>query len=277
VQGGFCPFCPENVERVTPKFPQDVVPEGRMRRGEAVLFPNLSPYAEFSAVTVVCADHSPTLGELTPEKVADAVRLSLDFLATVCRGRPDLHPFVCWNYLPPAGASQPHPHLQPFASTVPGNALGAELRAERAYREEEGRSFWADLLKEEKVCGERYLGRIGGTEWVVAFRPRGALGEVIGLFPEGQSLVYLGEELVRDVAVGLTRLFAFMQASNLFSFNLVLYQGGEGARLRFIPRFYIQPALHASDVNFLLMGCGEPLAVITPEDVAARIRPFFNS
>ena len=39
IQGGSCPFCPENVERLTPKFPENVVPGGRLRKGEAVVFP----------------------------------------------------------------------------------------------------------------------------------------------------------------------------------------------------------------------------------------------
>ena len=43
-----CPFCPGKVESITPRFPEEVVPGGRMRRGEAVLFPNLFPYDDAS-------------------------------------------------------------------------------------------------------------------------------------------------------------------------------------------------------------------------------------
>ncbi len=36
-----CPFCPDRLERMTPMFPPAVWPEGRIRSGGAVGFPNL--------------------------------------------------------------------------------------------------------------------------------------------------------------------------------------------------------------------------------------------
>ena len=50
-----CPFCPERVMDVTPQLPKTAAPSGRIRRGEAVLFPNISPYDRSSVVTVLPA------------------------------------------------------------------------------------------------------------------------------------------------------------------------------------------------------------------------------
>jgi len=36
-----CVFCPEQIEQKTPIFPKTICPEGRIRRGETVVFPNL--------------------------------------------------------------------------------------------------------------------------------------------------------------------------------------------------------------------------------------------
>ncbi|MBS7288886.1 MAG: hypothetical protein KIH01_09180, partial [Candidatus Freyarchaeota archaeon] len=36
-----CPFCPQNIEKMTPKFPEDYVRGGRIKRGRATIFPNL--------------------------------------------------------------------------------------------------------------------------------------------------------------------------------------------------------------------------------------------
>ncbi len=47
---GFCPFCREQKNRATPKFTPEVLPEGRLARGEALLVPNLFPYDIYSAV-----------------------------------------------------------------------------------------------------------------------------------------------------------------------------------------------------------------------------------
>ena len=39
-----CPFCPGRVLEVTPRFPPQLVAEGRLTRGDLVLFPNQAPY-----------------------------------------------------------------------------------------------------------------------------------------------------------------------------------------------------------------------------------------
>ena len=62
-----CPFCGDRLEARTPRFPADLHPEGRMRRGQAVLFPNLFAYSRFSAVSVYSPDlHYLPLGQMTP-------------------------------------------------------------------------------------------------------------------------------------------------------------------------------------------------------------------
>jgi hypothetical protein len=52
-----CPFCPHSREQVTPKFLPDLIPEGRLGRGEALVIPNIAPYDSISAVTVVTRQH----------------------------------------------------------------------------------------------------------------------------------------------------------------------------------------------------------------------------
>ena len=41
---------------MTPRLRDEIAPEGRIRRGEAVLFPNLLPYAKHSSVSVYGPD-----------------------------------------------------------------------------------------------------------------------------------------------------------------------------------------------------------------------------
>lgn len=273
--GHFCPFCPENVERVTPQFPPEICPEGRLRRGEALAFPNLSPYDRHSALTVVTRAHFPLPHEFSATQLADAFQLSQDYLGRVLAQEPDLHPLVTWNYLPPAGSSQIHPHLQVFATAAPGNAPLAEWRAEEAYRQAHAADFWSALLEEEKKRGERYLGRLGETEWLIAFRPYGVLGDVLALFPEGVLLPHVPRDLFLTLAAGLERLFRFFRDAHLVSFNLALYQSPRRLRLRFIPRLYLHQAIHTSDINHLQMLLAEPIAMVPPEEMAARIRPYF--
>ena len=43
----FCPFCPDNINAVTPEFPPTIVPEGRIRFGKATVLPNAFPYSRY--------------------------------------------------------------------------------------------------------------------------------------------------------------------------------------------------------------------------------------
>ena len=52
-----CFFCPENIEKATPKFPPEILPEGRLQRGEACLFPNMLAMAKLTAVVTLSKRH----------------------------------------------------------------------------------------------------------------------------------------------------------------------------------------------------------------------------
>jgi UDPglucose--hexose-1-phosphate uridylyltransferase len=69
---GDCPFCLERLEAATPKLAPEISREGRLRRGEAVLFPNLLAYAKHSSVSVYSPRrHLLPLADLTARLVAD--------------------------------------------------------------------------------------------------------------------------------------------------------------------------------------------------------------
>ena len=102
----------------------DLVPEGRVQRGEAVVFPNLSPYDEHSAVAVMCREHFISPSGFTPGILSDAFRACIDYFDHFAHFPGTDFPLVCWNYMPAAGSSQVHPHLQVYATDVPGNSWG---------------------------------------------------------------------------------------------------------------------------------------------------------
>ena len=108
-----CFFCGESVTNSTPKYPSALVPEGRIRSGEAILFPNLFSIAKYHAITALSRAHFLALSEFTPAVVADGLSVNQEFLNAVYRDDTSV-PFtiVCANYLFPAGASLVHPHLQ---------------------------------------------------------------------------------------------------------------------------------------------------------------------
>ncbi len=154
-----CPFCPDQLFQVTPRFPAEIVPEGRLQLGEAVLFPNLVPYDEHSAVTVMSQQHYVPLGKFTQTQLFQAFRVSQDYLRYAQQHPRTTYALVFWNYFPASGGTQIHPHLQVFATDAPGNTLEEELTCSSRYYREEGRSDWGRF-----ACGGRTpRGAMGGT------------------------------------------------------------------------------------------------------------------
>ncbi len=280
-----CPFCPERVGVVTPRVPDELVPGGRFRRGDAVVFPNLFPSDELSAVLVPGAEHVLETADVPERLVVSGVATARDFLReTLPRtGAPGLFGIVTWNHMPPAGGTQIHPHLQVVATADPGNAFRRELAAEEAWLAGTGRPFAPALLAAEEAAG-RVVGRTGGWTWYVPFAPSGVLGDCRAVLPGRSTVLDLDDEDVAAFAAGLRRALAGFATAGLWSFNLTLFPDRAGApagrhalSARLVPRLYIDPVLHVPDANYLQLLLGDRFSMAWPEEVAARLRGAFAS
>src|SRR4030042_5653667 len=68
-----CPFCPPLVERITPRFPPDLIPGGAIRRGKALAFPNIDPYDTYGVVVAISDEHFIALDKFDLETVLNAL------------------------------------------------------------------------------------------------------------------------------------------------------------------------------------------------------------
>lgn len=152
-----CPFCPGSVQELTPKFSPEEIPEGRLIKGESVLFPNLLPYDEHSALTVLCREHFKKLSEFSAEIFKNAFENCLDYFDRVIEDKKEKFVLLTWNYMPAAGSSQVHPHFQVYASINPGNFLQNMLKESKIYYQEKSKPYWEDFLLAEKDSGERLV------------------------------------------------------------------------------------------------------------------------
>lgn len=189
-----CPFCPARIFEVTPRFPPDVVPQGRVQRGEAVVFPNLAPYDEHSAVVAMSQVHFVPMTDFAPALLRDAFAAGLDYFRLVRRLPRTAYAQIFWNYLPASGGTQIHPHLQFFASVTPGNAMEDELAASRRYAATEGQPYWLDLVAEEERLVERFIARGAHTVWLTAFVSDSLLADTLVIFPEHRTLLDLADD-----------------------------------------------------------------------------------
>ena len=131
----WCPFCGDRVLQLTPCFPGELIAEGRMRRDDMVIFPNIAPYDSIGAVATFGARHFIPMTAFTPAHMAAAFGFALDFFRRVAAsGHPEaVYPIVNWNYMPPAGSSLIHPHLQVFSTSTAPNLMRQEIDASRRY------------------------------------------------------------------------------------------------------------------------------------------------
>jgi UDPglucose--hexose-1-phosphate uridylyltransferase len=272
-----CPFCPERIFTVTPKFPPEVVPAGRLQRGEAVLFPNLVPYDEHSAVAAMSQAHYVPLGQFTHALLFDAFSVSLEYLRQVQQLPRTTYALLFWNYLPASGGTQIHPHLQIFATDAPGNALQEELACSLRYYQVEGRPHWADLLEAEERLGERFVARGVHSAWLTSFVSRSLLSDTLILFPGRQTLADLSEEALDEFCRGLMQALQHLEAQGVYSFNLGWFFGVAGredfwVHARLSPRLYLTPRLWGTDTTSLQHLYQEHFMVQTPEASARSLQ-----
>jgi galactose-1-phosphate uridylyltransferase len=277
-----CPFCPAQLAAITPRFPDELVPGGRLARGGAVVFPNLFPYDDVSGIAVLCAEHFQPMDAMPERPVVDGLTVARDFTRLVSPGFAgrDAYGVVTWNYMPPAGGTQVHPHMQVVVTTTPGNAVARLLAASDAYRVRAGRAFSPDLLEAERG-GPRWIGEADRVAWLVPFAPIGVLGDAMAIFRERATIAELDDGDIAAFAASLTRVLAGFAARGLWSFNLSLLPDRIDAAsdrhwltAHLVPRLWLNPRLHVGDASHFQLLLGERFAMRHPEAVAADLRPF---
>ncbi len=278
----YCPFCPDKVLEVTPCFPKEILPEGRMRRKDMVIFPNLAPYDSIGAVATMGGRHYIPMMELHPDLMASAFGFALDFFRRI----EDLnHPesvfhIVNWNYMPPAGSSLIHPHLQVFSTSTAPNLMRQELSAAKQYHEINKTNYWEDLVVAERNANERYLGKIGRSHWMTAYAPMGVAGDVMAVFEDVKCTLELTDSDLTDLANGLKQVIAGYDKMGIYSFNMNFFTGSktdDHARfhLLFSPRTFFNQSLGTPDIGALRNLFNETLCMAFPEEINAMLKEEF--
>ncbi len=270
----FCPFCPDKVMEVTPCFPEDIVPEGRMILDDKVLFPNIAPYDSLGAVATLGDRHYIPMTDFETERLTDGFRLTLKFFHQVnASNHPEsVYHLVSWNYMPASGSTLIHPHLQVFATAYAPNQLREELQAAEKYMKNTGTNYWDDLVKAEKAAGQRFLGTIGRSNWMTVFAPLGVAGDVVAVVDDTTHTLDLSDNDLGDLAKGLNNLMAAYDKMGIYNFNMSFFPGAAGddfARfhLVFSPRTFFNQALGTPDVAALRNLGNEGVCMAFPEDI----------
>jgi UDPglucose--hexose-1-phosphate uridylyltransferase len=268
-----CPFCPDRIEQLTPRLPPAIDPDGRIARGEAVLFPNLHSYSSHSCVSVYSPRlHYLPLGRITERLMADNVAAQVAYAKAVMAAEPDARwASINANHMLPSGSSLFHPHLQGIVDSQPTTVqrMLADVPAAR----------FDAYLDAERRSGERFLGAGDRVQWLVSFAPI-APAELRAFVVGVSSPAELDQALSAELAQGLTRALNAYAEMGYESFNLAMYGAPPGTagyplNLRIACRSNLKPD-YRSDSTFLERLHWEGAVDLAPEDVAERIRDRFK-
>ncbi|MBI4620739.1 MAG: hypothetical protein HY739_11355 [Desulfobacterales bacterium] len=279
-----CFMCGDAVRSMTPRYLENILPEGRLTVGQAILFPNIFGLARYSAVLTYPNNHFFSLDEYTPEVLIDTFTCALEFIKRVYKEDKEAKyaAFGC-NYLFPAGSSTVHSHFHVFITGFPFDHIKGLASKSEQYFHDNSNSYWSHLLETEKKEGKRYLGAVGNTHWLVPYAPSG-VREVQGLVEGKTNFIEFEEEDIRNLSEGLSRVLKYYRSQGVTSFNLITYSGSLGEKqeyfwpgLKIVTRGYLPP-YYTSDITWrqkLLFRKEEWFDL--PETVASQARKFFIS
>ncbi|MDP3286110.1 MAG: galactose-1-phosphate uridylyltransferase [Desulfobacterales bacterium] len=276
----FCPFCRARLDNHTPMLPSDLYPQGRMKRGTSVLFPNLFPYGRYSAVSLFDDGHFVEIGTASAASYTDSFVNCRDYLLLLLDFDPAaVHMAITQNHLPSAGGSLLHPHLQVQADRVPSNHQRFLKQHVAGYHCQTGNLIFSDYLRHEKETGDRFIGKTGDWEWLAAFAPEGFY-EIWGILPEITSLRRTTDDHWKTLAAGVLSVQKFYRSLGRNGYNLgllLLEDGTAYQELRVIMTVRSNYAQWVrSDFTGFEVMLGDMATFTSPEETAQKARPFWK-
>jgi galactose-1-phosphate uridylyltransferase len=258
---GECPFCQERIFSVTPVFPDGQ----RILHGESITFPNMFPFGLGHVVTVITKEH--WVESFSRQQIADALAGQRDALL-----RDEGYSSINMNFLPSAGASMLHPHMQGLCDIRPSRVMEHYLKAGWEYRRCYQKDYWESLIHEERNSG-RYL---FGDEilWSAHAVPCGER-EVRGILPVA-SLDEM-DPYIELLAEGILDILSFYRNQGTYAFNMSLFfdkcgtKNGFRAFCSMISRINPNPASMSDSAFMERMHC-EPVIMTLPEDMGELYR-----
>jgi galactose-1-phosphate uridylyltransferase len=229
---------------------------------------------------VLTRAHTLQLNEFTTPVLFNGLRAALTYVQTVFQRHPDVkHAAVAMNYLPPAGSTIVHPHMQVIASYLPLAYPRQLEEASQRYARLNKSNYWDDLMRVESERGERYLAQRGRTHWIAPYAPAG-LNEIDGIVLDRPSLRSLTEDDLKDLAEGMRSILMFYYDRGVRSFNALLYSSTLGSEsnavsvgLKVVSRYGYR-ARFVSDVWSLQYLLNEQEVYEAPEMICSEARPY---
>ncbi len=145
-------------------------------------------------------EHFLSADQFTEAQLVDGLTAAIEYFRSLPRIGKGTHSVITWNYMPPAGATQVHAHLQAFSTNRAGSLLEEEVRRSRLFWRRNHHSYWAELADVEEELAERFVARGRHTVWLTAFVSRGVVSDRQAIFPGQPYLEDLSAAAVIEFA-----------------------------------------------------------------------------
>ena len=220
-----CVFCPQLIEEKTPEFSQEISPEGRIKKGETIIFPNLNPFSENHAVGIITTEHFLPLNEFSEKQLTDNLVASINYIRRVYGNNKDAKfPIYIWNYMPPSAGSIIHPHVQLMIEREPLPQQKLLMDKSLEYFQQNKNNYWIDLIEAEREQGDRFIFEKDSLALITSFAPRG-FNEIQFIFPDISSFTDMTDTHIANLVRCLMTVLCGYQEMGIGSFNLVTYSG----------------------------------------------------
>jgi UDPglucose--hexose-1-phosphate uridylyltransferase len=275
-----CPFCKPQVISQTPRIIPRIFSGGRLNQNQSILFPNLFPYGNYSAVSLFDDRHFVEIGTATVPSYTDCFINCRNYLRRILDYDPGaVYMAITQNHLPSAGGSLIHPHLQIQADTIaPNHHRFLRKRAEE-YFHRFGSLIFSDYLVHEKLDRSRYIGNTGPWEWMTAFAPEGFF-EIWGILPNVTSLNQATDSDWNHLAQGVVCTQKFYRSifRNAYNLGILFIEDGNSyleLRTVILVRSNYAPWVRNDHTSFEVM-LGDMATFTSPEDTAKEARRFWT-
>jgi UDPglucose--hexose-1-phosphate uridylyltransferase len=277
-----CPFCHPTINKVAARFAPEQLDEEQIRVDEVIAFPNLYPRTDFEAVITSPEVHYLRLNEFTPELLARFLTAALDCIKQAYRKNDKLlYPVIGGNYLPPAGASLLHYHMQLSMQEYPFESVRTLIEASMRYEQHEHANFWLDLMRENQ---DREIARTNNVYWYVPFAPTGFC-EVRALITK-PNFVSVSAKEVQELAEGLSAVLNYYNDHGFAAFNFTLYSdrldadrtaSGIPPGLQIVARPNPRPNYLSIDSWYMPLLLQQAIVLERPEELARDVKPFITA
>lgn len=236
---------------------------GRVKGKYCITAANIAKYDAYNGV-IIFKNHNPL--EFSKEMLFNYIETAFKWFGKVHEYKEEFkYPFLMWNCLEKAGASQVHGHMQVLLSTSYYAKVLALRKAYQQYKEEYGRDYFDDLYKVHNSVKLAY-----SNENVKIFAYLAPIKE--------KEIIIIGNSVTNYFKEFIFKtLRCYIDKIGAMSFNLSISMPAYDDEFRYIARLVDRGSIFKSPSDIGTMELyGNSVIVTDPYTVITALKEFYS-